>query len=653
MVPGANVSVLSSRQIDLARVPPFRLGALQVIPAVRELQRGDRRERLEPRVMQVLVALWQASGGVVSHDDLIARCWDGRIVGENAIHRTASRIREIAAGIGQGCFQLETVSKVGYRLQIGASAAQPSVAPALPFDSDHSNAAETIHSRDTRLRPGRWNRTVIAAGALVAIAVVTFLARMWWPESGDISIAVDTTGAGTAVSVTDELARTASASGGVSFIGRPDERADFGLQIHTQHLGNRVLADVSLAKGGAKDVLWSASFAASDPATLSRRIAYAAYQTIDCARSATNDMRRLDNGQLRLLYSACDHLENVDDPNELTVDLWRQVVQSEQDDSRALAMFALVEATSANASQDETPSILARRASATKHFQTARAKDARLGLTYAAEAILIPPSQYQERFNVLNRGIALDPGCAILHVLDAQAWADVGKLERAIASARRAVELNPAETRYRDEWILRLAYGGYTQTAAAELRDAERIWPDSPIIQDTRAHFDFRFGDAKQLLEKITSGYLVPDLPRPWTPASATSFLLARASPTPGNVAAAIRDAARVSRTSPFSALVSLVDLGAIDQAYAALQDPANISRLRHGPEIIFRTDMRSLLFDRRFMPVANKLGLVQFWLTSGLWPDFCGEKGIPYDCQAEAKRLRAHCASASNCSAA
>ncbi|HEX3945711.1 MAG TPA: hypothetical protein VHW69_16665 [Rhizomicrobium sp.] len=37
--------------INLARVAPFRLGALDVSPATRQLQRGERRETLEPRIM--------------------------------------------------------------------------------------------------------------------------------------------------------------------------------------------------------------------------------------------------------------------------------------------------------------------------------------------------------------------------------------------------------------------------------------------------------------------------------------------------------------------------------------------------------------------------------------------------------------------------
>ena len=102
--------------IKLATVPAFRLGAVEVDPPARQLRLGERIEMLEPRVMQVLVVLAEARGLVVSREELIERCWDGRIVGENAINRVISRIRQAAADIGRDSFQLETITKVGYRI---------------------------------------------------------------------------------------------------------------------------------------------------------------------------------------------------------------------------------------------------------------------------------------------------------------------------------------------------------------------------------------------------------------------------------------------------------------------------------------------------------------------------------------------------------
>ncbi|WP_368855478.1 winged helix-turn-helix domain-containing protein, partial [Klebsiella pneumoniae] len=64
-------------RIDLAHEAEFRLGALEVRPALRQLVRDDGVEEiLEPRVMQVLVALAGASGAILSRDDLTRTCWE-------------------------------------------------------------------------------------------------------------------------------------------------------------------------------------------------------------------------------------------------------------------------------------------------------------------------------------------------------------------------------------------------------------------------------------------------------------------------------------------------------------------------------------------------------------------------------------------------
>lgn len=104
-----------SLAIRLAAEPDLALGTLRVRPSLRELEYGNRREQLEPRVMQVLVALARAAGAVVSRDELIARCWDGRVVGEAAINRCISKLREISDASGEA-FRIETIARVGYRL---------------------------------------------------------------------------------------------------------------------------------------------------------------------------------------------------------------------------------------------------------------------------------------------------------------------------------------------------------------------------------------------------------------------------------------------------------------------------------------------------------------------------------------------------------
>jgi adenylate cyclase len=107
-------------RISLAHEAPLRVGPLTIDPPLRQVVHDDGREEVvEPRVMQVLVALVRAQGGIVSRDDLLMSCWHGVVVGEDAINRVMGRVRRLAEGIGEGAFKLETITKVGYRLAPG------------------------------------------------------------------------------------------------------------------------------------------------------------------------------------------------------------------------------------------------------------------------------------------------------------------------------------------------------------------------------------------------------------------------------------------------------------------------------------------------------------------------------------------------------
>jgi DNA-binding winged helix-turn-helix (wHTH) protein/tetratricopeptide (TPR) repeat protein len=104
--------------IVLAHEAPFNLGPLRVTPSTLTLERAGERRTLEPKVMQVLVALARAGGEVVSRDDLVASCWDGRFIGEDAINRVVYHLRRQEEDFGAGAFRIETIRRVGFRLSV-------------------------------------------------------------------------------------------------------------------------------------------------------------------------------------------------------------------------------------------------------------------------------------------------------------------------------------------------------------------------------------------------------------------------------------------------------------------------------------------------------------------------------------------------------
>lgn len=99
----------------LARHEDFALGAAWVRPSLRTIEGPGGSFKAEPRVMQVLVALAGAQGHVLSRDDLLQQCWDGRIVGDDAINRAIAELRRLATSAQAG-FTVETVPRVGFRI---------------------------------------------------------------------------------------------------------------------------------------------------------------------------------------------------------------------------------------------------------------------------------------------------------------------------------------------------------------------------------------------------------------------------------------------------------------------------------------------------------------------------------------------------------
>lgn len=108
-------SVAVPDRVDLHSTPAFALGRAQVDPAGHEIHFGQSSVRIQPQALKVLVALHDRCGEVVSREELLERCWDGRAVSDDVINRCALILRQVASRCGD--FRIETVPRAGYRLK--------------------------------------------------------------------------------------------------------------------------------------------------------------------------------------------------------------------------------------------------------------------------------------------------------------------------------------------------------------------------------------------------------------------------------------------------------------------------------------------------------------------------------------------------------
>jgi TolB-like protein/class 3 adenylate cyclase/tetratricopeptide (TPR) repeat protein len=128
-------------------------------------------------------------------------------------------------------------------------------------------------------------------------------------------------------------------------------------------------------------------------------------------------------------------------------------------------------------------------------------------------------------------------------------------------------------------------------------------------------------------------------------------FIRAKREPTPENIGG-WRSAleAHVTKTGcvDVSRLVYSAHLGLVEEAYRAAETarlgPVGTSDDIMGPDgyrtsLLFQAGMPELRNDPRFVRLCARLGLVEFWMATGKWPDCADE--VPYDFKAECAKAQ------------
>jgi DNA-binding winged helix-turn-helix (wHTH) protein len=72
----------------------YRFGRFRLLPQARQLLAGDRPMPLGSRAFDLLVALVEAQGAVLSKDALLTRIWPGTVVEENNLQVQVSALRK-------------------------------------------------------------------------------------------------------------------------------------------------------------------------------------------------------------------------------------------------------------------------------------------------------------------------------------------------------------------------------------------------------------------------------------------------------------------------------------------------------------------------------------------------------------------------------
>lgn len=94
----------------------LRIGEWWADRTTNELRRGAQAVRIEPKAMEVLMALALRPGEVVSREGLLAEVWPGVVVGDEALTQSVIKLRRALGDHPRKPAYIETISKRGYRL---------------------------------------------------------------------------------------------------------------------------------------------------------------------------------------------------------------------------------------------------------------------------------------------------------------------------------------------------------------------------------------------------------------------------------------------------------------------------------------------------------------------------------------------------------
>ena len=93
-----------------------RIGDWLIHPGINSMECAGEVVHLEPKVMQVLLALASEAGEVVSREQIRSVVWPDVFVGEDVLIRAISELRRAFSDDPREPHTIQTVPKVGYRL---------------------------------------------------------------------------------------------------------------------------------------------------------------------------------------------------------------------------------------------------------------------------------------------------------------------------------------------------------------------------------------------------------------------------------------------------------------------------------------------------------------------------------------------------------
>jgi DNA-binding winged helix-turn-helix (wHTH) protein/TolB-like protein len=635
--------------------PDYKIGRFTLKP-FRQLLDAGVMVPIGRKALDLLSVLAKAEGALVTKDELMVAVWPRAIVEDNAIQAHIAALRK---ALDDEAELLSTVHGLGYRL---AATRQASPAASKPDAPPEPKSA-----------PRRWAMPALWA-ALAVIAITApglWLLRdrlSWTPNPGEIRVAVlpfATLSDGPqarhfADALADEIVtrlnskRVQVMSGNDAATLRGSDRdrkaAELGGALlfdgTVQDDGKIVKVRVHLDDPVRHATLWSGTVAGpqADSDKLQASIADTIIGVIACSNRALAPAHGLTDPYLLTRYlHACDILVNGTGSRERIYEVMaslREVAAKAPDFAPVHSDFAKFAPLFWPALPTDQAASLRREAEVEAHEALAldpKSPDAYLGLSQ-----LLPATDWTGREKLLRQGVAGDPDWPFTNGVLGLTLADSGRIQEAVGYLQKAVASDLQFDFNGYDGVLQCGSGQF-EPMTSNLVDALKLQARYTWVGYTLRRclkYARRWADLRAMAMTPPAQQLERDDPRS---AIYDTYLVAEESGKPADVARARSAALAAAGSGNVAAIGNAIEalsvLGFTDDAFAV----AN----RYAPSgcgcehsILFLTLTAPLRKDPRFMQLAARLGLVDYWRSSGHWPDFCSEPGLPYDCRSEAAKF-------------
>lgn len=622
------------KQVKLAVEADFYLGGLLVSPSTCRVSANGEEKRIEPRVMEVLIVLFRSGGQTVTRDQLTVACWDGRVVSDDAITRVIVKVRQLGRNGEQAHFVLETVSRVGFRLiasslqkPIAASeSAVPAHRPSLraPFDSLFPRHRTMWIAGITLLVAigatiAAWSLTSknLNAGMITnQVAIAPFPARH--PEKEVVRLSKN---------VGEVIAQRLTAAGIPVVLEEPgpDQRlaaeAEFSIAGNVDLVGNTYVIKSSIRDRESGFVLWAGTVErkVDDSPGLDEETARLTAGILDCAlrhRKATAAQMSVD--VFTLFLATCGSLMRQE---ERAPEIARRLVEKVPNIARAHAQLALALAERANSLEYLTEEAVA----LVKEVQESAARALLLNPMTADAHVALGvrigrSADWANREFHLRRALEIEKDNFYARMHYHLLLREVGRLGAATEMLTGVAETNGGRIN-----------SAFLHAMRGELLQAYRLLDQLDVVKPNWAR-SARWTIVAWWEKPHSAMTILPKLLRAFPVRNAACLEAHIRSIANQNKVLQRGLAKNCDGLQPDWSIRLLARQGDIDGAYALMARALPMTR---SPMMfLFYPEMKGFRQDPRFMPLAERLGLLSHWRETNQWPDFCAERDLPYKCR-------------------